>query len=438
MRIIISSHNFYPTHSGGTEVYVYNLIKYLGNNHEILLIAAVNENDVNSYSIKPKTVFRDSAGFNSFIYKWDDINVMGIEVKYELTKNISKYSLDDKHSYKEALNKIGWQAPDQYWIHGFTAVSGLSLLFALKENSPALIINAWMHTVFTCFKETWIKTLGNECNNAPDISLCTNCIYTSYFYNSVIGSASNKINNILFPILPLKLNKRKHVDLHLNSLSILVKYVNNWICFTIDVKNQMVMMGIEDKSIIYQRHGIDTSIFNTNGRKNSSFSNVRFLYTGRWLDIKGFYLLCKAWAELPQDKSIRTLSITGDLIGNETDYQISLIERLKNRDDVIWLGKLSQMELADKYKEHDVVLIPSLWYETGPMVYHEAIACGCNVISTNIGGCKELAIIYKQYTFPPDHIIFSKEIKSFVPKKLEVFNMINHDNHFSKILSQLI
>jgi hypothetical protein len=41
------------------------------------------------------------------------------------------------------------------------------------------------------------------------------------------------------------------------------------------------------------------------------------------------------------------------------------------------------------------VIIPSEWVETGPLVFHEAVTCGCDIITSDIGGQKELAELYK-------------------------------------------
>ena len=39
-------------------------------------------------------------------------------------------------------------------------------------------------------------------------------------------------------------------------------------------------------------------------------------------------------------------------------------------------------------------IIPSEWVEIGPLVFHEAISKGSDVIAADIGGCKVLAELY--------------------------------------------
>jgi len=66
------------------------------------------------------------------------------------------------------------------------------------------------------------------------------------------------------------------------------------------------------------------------------------------------------------------------------------MNKTKLRNDVKWLGALNQVELAEVYRKADYVIVPSECYEIGPLVIHEAIASGCRVMASDIGGCKEL------------------------------------------------
>jgi len=60
------------------------------------------------------------------------------------------------------------------------------------------------------------------------------------------------------------------------------------------------------------------------------------------------------------------------------------------------MQSMTQLELADIYHQVNCVIIPSQWVETGPLVFHEAIECGCDVITTDFGGQEELAGVYHE------------------------------------------
>ena len=122
----------------------------------------------------------------------------------------------------------------------------------------------------------------------------------------------------------------------------------------------------------------------------------KFLYSGRTIKSKGFNTLLNAWLKLTESAD-KELWITGYPVSEDKKI-LSLIKQTSNRKDIIWLGSLNQQEIAKIYLSVNTVIIPSEVYEIGPLVFHEAIASGCSVISSDIGGCKELAQYYQNNT----------------------------------------
>ena len=72
-----------------------------------------------------------------------------------------------------------------------------------------------------------------------------------------------------------------------------------------------------------------------------------------------------------------------------------LIGKASQRKDIEWLGAKNQEGLSSVMKKVHCTIIPSEWVEIGPLVFHEAIAAGSDVIASDMGGCKELANLYK-------------------------------------------
>jgi glycosyltransferase involved in cell wall biosynthesis len=118
------------------------------------------------------------------------------------------------------------------------------------------------------------------------------------------------------------------------------------------------------------------------------------VYAGRWERIKGIYTLLKAWLTTPDDGSRKRLVLASrkpDVVPQELQ---ELFERISARNDVVLAGNLAQTQLSELYRQSHYVIIPSECVETGPLVFHEAVASGCRVISSNIGGCFELSTVY--------------------------------------------
>ena len=55
--------------------------------------------------------------------------------------------------------------------------------------------------------------------------------------------------------------------------------------------------------------------------------------------------------------------------------------------DVVFLGRLSQTDLAQAYRRADIFVLPS-FFEGLPLVVIEALACGCKVVTTDLPGIR--------------------------------------------------
>ncbi len=99
------------------------------------------------------------------------------------------------------------------------------------------------------------------------------------------------------------------------------------------------------------------------------------LFAGRLSSEKGIQVLMDAWERLP-DISLRVAG-DGPLAGTARP------------DGVTWLGPLQREQVYGLMKGASVVVVPSVWYEMGPLTILEAFACGTPVIASNLGSMAE-------------------------------------------------
>ncbi len=107
------------------------------------------------------------------------------------------------------------------------------------------------------------------------------------------------------------------------------------------------------------------------------------LYAGRLIGWKGVHLALAAVAEA-QTKGI---DVTFTVVGGGPllkKYQ-EIANTLGLRDKVTFTGQLNQSELFAKYREHNILLFPSLHDSSGNVVL-EAFAQGLPVLCLNLGG----------------------------------------------------
>ncbi|MBK6390604.1 MAG: glycosyltransferase [Saprospiraceae bacterium] len=140
------------------------------------------------------------------------------------------------------------------------------------------------------------------------------------------------------------------------------------------------------------RHGIDSAVFYTENADKQT-SPLRFLYAGRFEEIKGVKLLCDAWQQMEERPDVCQLYLAGNW--KETTTGRLIAGNLGNRRDVTFIEALPQDKLAGLYRDTHCLIIPSKWIETGPLVFMRPLHAGCDIITSDTGGQGELAGLHK-------------------------------------------
>lgn len=109
-------------------------------------------------------------------------------------------------------------------------------------------------------------------------------------------------------------------------------------------------------------------------------------FIGYLMPEKGVDVVLRAAAGLVADGARIRMTIAGD--GPELATLVDLSNRLGLQDRVDFIGTtIMQMKLM---REHDLVVIPSLWKEACPLVVLEAMMSGACILASDIGGIPEL------------------------------------------------
>lgn len=389
MRVLLATYNYYPYNFGGSEVYVSALAAYLQSlGHETVIVAATPEE-----AFYEHPVIFESEQLKICSYDHEGINVWGVKYQY--------LSLPHIYEKKSPTHQSAWhsffsmqESFDVLHINGFTATIGLDLLKASKVRNPNTKVLTSYHTAISCAKGSLLyANKHNECYIKAETGTCTACIISEKM-NLPMG-----LSRIATNFLPNSANEKSSIAWRLKNLvgrSVesfleLDLHTDRWIVYSAGIKKVLEKNDIDSNKIQQLRHGISTNFIDRlNGERDSS--QVNFLYSGRLDKIKGFHTLIKAWLNLPENEG-RKLWITAHP-DSDNEYIKKLIQKALKRKDISFIGPLNQSGLIKLYKKVHCVIIPSECFEIGPLVFHEAIALGCNVISSDIGGCRELGEIY--------------------------------------------
>lgn len=436
MNIILSTYSYYPYNWGGTEVYVHGLAKYLlQKGHYVLVLAGMPGSAYDDHSI-----FYEDSRLKSVKYQYESVDVIGIVLKDETTTEIyRKYRESWTRSWQDLLQSTGIVQWDILHIHAFTSVSGMALMQAVKSLSLNAAIIASYHLPISCVKGTLMY--GREisaCKIVPNKKDCTACMITEKTGLPLFatGLLTNLAPQLSAKKLPTILRLKYLVRLFLDSFKLTDNLVSKWMVFSEEIYEVLQKAGVSSNKIILSRHGIDP-LFLTPVPEKVFRSNdkVRFLYASRFEKVKGFHTLLKAWCGLPEVEG-RILLLAGSKQSAE-ESDDPYIPEAALRKDITWLGTQTREELASHMKQAHCVLIPSECVEIGPLVFHEAIASGGNVIASDMGGCAELARIYSEAATPfqaGSDTALAAAIKNFKYRAVNYKVQLQQDNYDTVLL----
>lgn len=146
------------------------------------------------------------------------------------------------------------------------------------------------------------------------------------------------------------------------------------------------IFGVDEDKIKIAGVGYNQEIFWA-GMEEKQEDEYTIAYAGKISKKKGVESLLRAVAKMPYPPERVTLKLAGGA-GNEIEYGKirSIAQNQTYRTE--FLGALSQDSLAELFRKSHVFVLPS-FFEGLALVNLEAMACGCQVVSSNTPGMKE-------------------------------------------------
>ena len=143
--------------------------------------------------------------------------------------------------------------------------------------------------------------------------------------------------------------------------------------------------GISEAEIRVIYNGVDTDNFRPAGNGRPS-DGKKLIFVGNTEDRKkGVLYLLRAMTRLPEDISL--ICVNGGAPRHL--YAQELVEQLGLEHRVIFTGRLPVEQVAEKYREADIAVVPSLFEGFG-LPAAEAMASGLPVVSTDGGALPEV------------------------------------------------
>ena len=333
MKILKVIHGYPPDYMAGSEVYSYHLV-----------------NELHRQGIDISVFTRVENEFHPPYGEYNEI-VNDVTVK-RVNKPQRDYLYSDKFSDNK-IDEIFKSYLEQYKpdIVHFGHLSHLSVkLVEITKNHRIPIVYTIHDFWLFCVKGQLIDNRMKRCSG-PDPEKCLKC--TPYVTD--IHEVETTLEMM-----------RKTVDM----IDVFISPSNT-------LRNFFINQGVSSNIIRFLKYGFETKKIMYRRKRFNSLSKIKWGFMGRIIPTKGIECLIGAFKYLPNE----TLSIYGS-VGSS--------KRFIESENIYFKGSYNNDEINEVLSEIDVLLVPSIWLENSPLVIQEAILAGVPVITSNIGGMKEL------------------------------------------------
>ena len=339
MKVLYIVHQFYPHYGSGTEKVTYNIASMIQNSGNKVKIITYRVNHEG-----PASGEFENIRYYEFLFH--KIPVLEFYIKNETPAlTIDLFNKDVLNFAKEILNR---EKPDV--VHICHPMRVCSFLEAAEQLDIPCVVTA-TDLMYICPKIIMKNSDGELCSGADRGSKCNLTCYDTGTHNEDRIALAERLLRLA------------------GSITAPSAFIRNMI------KNQMP--GI-DINII--KHGMDYSGIRQQTRTYSRNDTINFGFVGSVQEHKGVHLIIDAFLKTRAD-NLR-LGIFG---GYNDNYGKKLASRAKKDERITFNGAFNAKDIEDIYARIDVLVIPSLCYESYSLVKHEAIMRNIPVIVSDIG-----------------------------------------------------
>jgi glycosyltransferase involved in cell wall biosynthesis len=380
MKILHVPFHFFPDAVGGTEIYVSSLAKEL------------MRRNIDSEIAAPDT--------ENARYRHDGLCVHRFRVSDEIDDVGRLYDEGDEDAAAGFGSILDSVCPDIVHLHALNRGVSVRTLHEAKKRRISVAFTYHIPGV-TCPRGTLLRYGHEICDGRWDLRTCTGCTLHSLGAPEPLSRAAARIPVAIGRMLAstrksgrmwtalrmtdLQSQRQRLLSLFLNDVDRIVT-LGHW------TKEVLVANGIPERKIVTSLHGIAFSngdpLSGRDGQEAAGLP-VKMVFLGRLYSMKGLHITVQAI------RHARQLPVTLDIFGviqdEESRNYRRRLEALAAGDSRIrFCEPVPPADVLRCLQAYDVMAVPSLWLETGPLVILEAFAAGLPVIGSNLGGIAEL------------------------------------------------
>lgn len=152
--------------------------------------------------------------------------------------------------------------------------------------------------------------------------------------------------------------------------------------------------GVPRNKLVLCRQGVSRDDLNmlavAKTSRLPSNGPLRLLLLARWDPVKGIDVAVRAVRALPSNTSVELRICAVPAIDGDVTYERQVRQLAGTDPRIRFDGPLPRKKLSEALATADLLVVPSIWLETGPLVVLEARAAGLFVLGSRRGGIAEL------------------------------------------------
>lgn len=153
------------------------------------------------------------------------------------------------------------------------------------------------------------------------------------------------------------------------------------------IKELLIKYGVKDSLIQIHAFGLRNAPTITLQQEPKRHVPLRIAFIGTLAPHKGCHILIEAFKMLPPGHA--NLQIYGKQ-DDFPEYMATLEALAKNNQSIAFCGTFPNAEISHVLSELDILVIPSVWYENTPLVLYSAQAARRPVVVSNLPGLTEV------------------------------------------------
>lgn len=371
MHVVQCAGFYFPESTGGTEVYVRDLVAVLARDSIESTIVAARDGDYTAYP-------------------WNDAQVVRYPVDATRTR------IGDGSSRTKFQQIIETAEPDLFHLHSWTSGAGLEHLRQVSELGIPCVVTVHVASPI-CMRGTMLLHGQRPCDGRIDDRRCARCWAVerglptpaawllSYLPKwEPTGASGSRTWRRAATLLSARAAAARQA-LQLRSMAELSERIvapSEW------VRSALVENGISPTKVIVSGQSASAAFSDRKARPLRGHGRTETVvgFVGRLERYKGAGLLVQALARLPADLAVQ-LRIAG--VGADPSFTTFMQDAARRDSRIQLVGHVDHERVPEFLGDIDVLAVPSQCFETGPLVVQEARALGIPVMGADLGGISE-------------------------------------------------